>query len=252
MPAVCHASTRPRLRPPRVAYGSMFDGKFRAPVDAAVRPIGTLLRRTGLSPDHLTILGLLVAVGAGVAIGAGEMLLGFFLVILAALPDLLDGALAKASNQVSQRGAFFDSVIDRVTDAILFAGLAYYYAAGSSPRLAMVPFGIMAISAVISYERAKAESLGLEAKGGLMERAERIILLLLGLLIPPLLLPILWAMLVLCAVTAVQRFVKVWKQAGVTPRTAAKMEIRRTRRQSRRGVSAERLRTRVPRRRPNP
>ncbi|CAB4692725.1 MAG: CDP-alcohol phosphatidyltransferase family protein [Actinobacteria bacterium] len=230
----------------------MFDGKLRAPVDKAVRPIGALLRRTGLSPDHLTILGVVVAIGAGVAIGSGRLLLGFVLVILAALPDLFDGALAKASNQVSQRGAFFDSVIDRVTDAILFSGVAYFYAAGKHPLNSMLPFGIMAVSAVISYERAKAESLGLEAKGGIMERAERIILLLLGLLIPQLLLPILWVMLVLCVVTAVQRFIKVWKQAGVTPRTAAKMEIRRSRRELRRGVRARRLTTRVPRRRPNP
>lgn len=230
----------------------MFDGKLRAPVDKAVRPIGALLRRTGLSPDHLTILGVVVAIGAGVAIGSGHLLLGFVLVILAALPDLLDGALAKASNQVSQRGAFFDSVIDRVTDAILFSGVAYFYAAGKHPLNSMLPFGIMAVSAVISYERAKAESLGLEAKGGIMERAERIILLLLGLLITQLLLPILWVMLVLCVVTAVQRFIKVWKQAGVTPRTAAKMEIRRSRRELRRGVRSRRLTTRVPRRRPNP
>ena len=230
----------------------MFDGKLRAPVDKAVRPIGALLRRTGLSPDHLTILGVVVAIGAGVAIGSGRLLLGFVLVILAALPDLFDGALAKASNQVSQRGAFFDSVIDRVTDAILFSGVAYFYAAGKHPLNSMLPFGIMAVSAVISYERAKAESLGLEAKGGIMERAERIILLLLGLLITRLLLPILWVMLVLCVVTAVQRFIKVWKQAGVTPRTAAKMEIRRSRRELRRGVRSRRLTTRVPRRRPNP
>jgi CDP-diacylglycerol--glycerol-3-phosphate 3-phosphatidyltransferase len=230
----------------------MFDGKLRAPVDKAVRPIGALLRRTGLSPDHLTILGVVVAIGAGVAIGSGHLLLGFVLVILAALPDLFDGALAKASNQVSQRGAFFDSVIDRVTDAILFSGVAYFYAAGKHPLNSMLPFGIMAVSAVISYERAKAESLGLEAKGGIMERAERIILLLLGLLITQLLLPILWVMLVLCVVTAVQRFIKVWKQAGVTPRTAAKMEIRRSRRELRRGVRSRRLTTRVPRRRPNP
>ena len=232
----------------------MFDGKFRAPIDKAVRPIGRVLRRTGLSPDHLTILGILVAIGAAVAIGAGQLLLGFGLVILAALPDLLDGALAKASNQVSQRGAFFDSVIDRVTDAVIFAGVAYYYADGHGhdPRLAMVPFGIMAFSSVISYERAKAESLGLEAKGGLMERAERIILLLIGLLIPPILLIVLWMMLALTAVTAVQRFIKVWKQAGVTPRTAAKMEVRALRRATRRKAYTERVPTRVPRRRPNP
>lgn len=230
----------------------MFDGKFRTPIDQAVKPIGALLRKTGLSPDHLTILGVLISVGAALAIGAGNLYLGFALVILAAIPDLLDGALAKASNQASQRGAFFDSVIDRLTDAIIFAGVAYYYMNGDDPRLGMVPFGILGFSLIISYQRAKAESLGLEAKGGLMERAERIILLLLGLLIHAILLPILWIMLALCAVTAVQRFIKVWKQAAVTPRTAAKMEIRRVRRQTRRKAYAERTPTRVPRKRPNP
>ena len=76
----------------------MFDGKFRAPVDAAVRPLGALLRKTKLTPDHLTIVGLAVGAGAAVAVGAGHLRWGLVLVILAALPDLLDGALAKASN----------------------------------------------------------------------------------------------------------------------------------------------------------
>ena len=225
----------------------MFDGKFRVAVDKAVKPVGDGLRRTGMSPDHLTVLGLVVAVGAAIAIGAGELRLGLILVILAALPDLFDGALAKASNTSSQRGAFFDSVIDRVTDALLFGGVAWYFASEESPHMAMLPFAIMALSAVISYQRAKAESLGLDAKGGLMERAERIILFCLGLLIPPLLIPILWVMLALTAVTAVQRFVKVWRQADVAPVTAAKIELRRSRRQSRRVVRTERRRTRISR-----
>jgi CDP-diacylglycerol--glycerol-3-phosphate 3-phosphatidyltransferase len=225
----------------------MFDGKFRTAVDKAVKPVGDSLRRTGMSPDHLTILGLVVAVGAAVSIGVGYLQLGLLLVILAALPDLFDGALAKASNTSSQRGAFFDSVIDRVTDALLFGGLAWYFAGGSSPRMAMLPFAIMAASSVISYQRAKAESLGLDAKGGLMERAERIILLCLGLLFEPLLVPILWVMLALTIVTAVQRFVKVWKQASVAPLTAAKIELRRSRRQHRRVQRTERRRTRIAR-----
>jgi CDP-diacylglycerol--glycerol-3-phosphate 3-phosphatidyltransferase len=223
----------------------MFDGKFRAPVDRAVKPIGDGLRRTGLTPDHLTVLGLLVAVGAAVAIGAGFLRLGLVLVVLAALPDLFDGALAKASDTSSQRGAFFDSVIDRVTDALLFGGVAWYLASEESPHTAMVPFAVMALSSVISYQRAKAESLGLDAKGGLMERAERIILLCLGLLFPVLLLPILWVMLALTGVTAIQRFVKVWKQADVAPITAMRIEQRRNRRQSRRVVRTERRRTRI-------
>lgn len=231
----------------------MFDGKFRTAVDKAVKPVGDSLRRTGLSPDHLTVLGLVVAVGAAVSIGLGYLQLGLLLVILAALPDLFDGALAKASNTSSQRGAFFDSVIDRVTDALLFGGLAWHFASDESPHMALLPFAIMAASSVISYQRAKAESLGLDAKGGLMERAERIILLCLGLLFEPLLIPILWVMLALTMVTAVQRFVKVWRQADVAPVTAAKIEQRRSRRQHRRVQRSERRRTRITRvpRRPN-
>ncbi len=225
----------------------MFDGKFRTPVDKAVKPLGDGLRRTGMTPDHLTVIGLLVAVGASVAIGFGQLRLGLLLVVLAALPDLLDGALAKASNTSSQRGAFFDSTIDRFADALLFGGVAWYLASNETAHMAMLPFGVMALSSVISYMRAKAESLGLEAKGGLMERAERIIALCLGLLFPVLLIPILWVMLALIAVTAVQRFIKVWKQAAVAPCTAARIEMRRGRRQSRRVVRTERGRTRIAR-----
>jgi CDP-diacylglycerol--glycerol-3-phosphate 3-phosphatidyltransferase len=99
----------------------------------------------------------------------------------------------------------------------------------------------MAVSSLISYQRAKAESLGLQAKGGLMERAERIIMLCLGLLFPVLLVPILWVMLVLTTVTALQRFVKVWNQAAVAPVTAERIEMRRSRRRSRRAARRTRL-----------
>ena len=207
----------------------MFDGKFRAPVERAVRPIGNGLRRTGLTPDHLTVAGIVIAVGAAVMIARGELIIGLVLVILAALPDLFDGALAKASDASSQRGAYFDSVIDRVTDATLFGGVAWYLASNDSPHMSMLPFAIMALSSIISYQRAKAESLGLDAKGGLMERAERIILLCFGLLFSSILVPILWVMLVLTAITAVQRFVKVWRQAEVAPVTEARRELRRSR-----------------------
>ena len=102
--------------------------------------------------------------------------------ILAALPDLLDGALAKAQNASSQRGAFFDSTVDRVTDSLLLGGIAWYLASTESPHMSILPFAVASVSSVISYQRAKAESLGIEAKGGLMERAERIIAICVGLL----------------------------------------------------------------------
>jgi CDP-diacylglycerol---glycerol-3-phosphate 3-phosphatidyltransferase len=225
----------------------VFDGHLRGPVDKAVKPIGILLRKTGLSPDHLTILGLVVAACAGVVIGSGHLLWGLVLVILAALPDLLDGALAKASNTTSQRGAFFDSVIDRVSDAFFFGGVAWFYD-GRSRHLALLPFAIMAVSSVISYMRAKAESLGLDAKGGIMERAERIVLLCIGLLLgawwPSVLEGVLWLMMVLTVVTAIQRFVKVWKQAGVAPITAAKLAAREHRRIERKD-NRKRIRTEI-------
>ena len=230
----------------------MFDGKFRAPVDAAVKPLGAALRKTRMTPDHLTIAGLVLAAAAAVAVGAGRLRIGLILVILAALPDLLDGALAKASNTSSQRGAFFDSTVDRITDALLLGGIAYYFAASGEfdPRLSVLPFAVSAISSVISYQRAKAESLGLDAKGGLMERAERIVVLCVGLFIEPwlpgALVWILWGMLALITVTAVQRFVKVWKQAEVAPVTQRRIELRRQRREDRREARSARRSTRVP------
>ena len=84
------------------------------------------------------------------------------------MPELAQ-ELAKAKGVSTQRGAFFDSVIDRVADSMLFGGVAWYLA-GDSPRLALLPFAVMSVSSVISYMRAKAESLGLDAKGGIMER----------------------------------------------------------------------------------
>ncbi len=218
----------------------MFDGRFRLQVERAVRPVGERLRRTKVTPDHLTVVGLLVALGAAVSIALGALQLGLLLVVLAALPDLFDGALAKASNQASQRGAFFDSTVDRVTDALLFGGVAWWLADTRGAHAALLPFAVLAVSSLIADQRAKAESLGLEAKGGLMERAERIILLCVGLLFDWLLWWSMWVMLVLVAMTAMQRFVKVWRQAAVAPATAARLEERRARRASRRATRADR------------
>jgi CDP-diacylglycerol--glycerol-3-phosphate 3-phosphatidyltransferase len=218
----------------------MFDGRFRAPIERAVKPVGMLLRRTGMSPDHLTVLGVAFAVAASVAIARGALRGGLALVILAALPDLLDGALAKASNSASQRGAFFDSVVDRVTDSVLFGGVAWWFASDKSAHLALLPMAIMGVSSLISYERAKAESLGLNAKGGLMERAERIIVLCIGLLFDSLLVPILWVMLALTIVTACQRFIQVWRQAEVSATTLSRRASRQGRRVGRRNARASR------------
>lgn len=216
----------------------MFDGRFRANSERTLKPIGLQLGRTGITADQLTVLGVLMACGAALAIGNGALRLGLLLLVLAAVPDLLDGAVAKASGTASPRGAFFDSTADRFTDAVLFGGVAWHLSTTHPGRIAVLPMAVMGASILISYERAKAEALGYEAKGGLMERAERLIALGLGLLFNQLLIPILWVMLALTLVTAAQRFVKVWKQAThevpVTARRTPVTARARTRAQDRR------------------
>ena len=194
----------------------MFDGHFRANAERTLKPVGAQLKRTGIAADHLTMLGIAMALGAALAIANGALRLGLVLLILTAVPDLLDGAVAKATGTASPRGAFFDSVADRFTDALLLGGVAWHLSTTQPGRLAVLPFAVLGASLLISYERAKAEALGYEAKGGLMERAERMIVLGFGLLFNNLLVAVLWVMLVLTLVTAAQRFVKVWKQASVT------------------------------------
>jgi len=192
----------------------MFDGNWRTAVDRGLTPIGRSLRRTGISADVITIIGITMATVAMVTIASGYLRVGFLFLLLAAVPDALDGAVARASGTGSQRGAYFDSVSDRLTDALLFGGVAWYLASNEPGRIMMLPVAIMATAMFVSYQRAKAESLGYDAKGGIMERAERIIVLAFGLLFPELLIATLWVMLVLTVVTAIQRFVKVWRQAS--------------------------------------
>ncbi len=191
----------------------MFDGNFRKGVDKVSDPIGVLLSRIGVTANALTATGIVIAGIGSVFIGQGRLFLGFIFLILTGLPDALDGAVAKASGTSSVRGAFLDSVSDRVTDILLFCGIAWYLASNEPGRIMMLPVAVMGAAMLISYQRAKAESLGFDAKGGIMERAERFIVLALGLLISNILIPVLWVMLILTLITAIQRFIKVWKQA---------------------------------------
>ena len=101
----------------------MFDGNWRTTVDRGLVPIGASLRRTGITADVVTIVGILMASVAAVTIGAGYTRVGFLFLVLTGIPDALDGAVAKASGTSSDRGAFFDSVADRLTDAMLFFGV---------------------------------------------------------------------------------------------------------------------------------
>jgi CDP-diacylglycerol---glycerol-3-phosphate 3-phosphatidyltransferase len=199
----------------------MFDGRWRHAVDRTTKPVGTVLVRAGITADVLTIFGLVMSVVTAIVVGSGHLVAGIFLLFPTGLPDLFDGPVAKASGRASVRGAFFDSVADRISDAFLFGGVAWYLAATHHGEMVLLPFALLAVTSLISYQRAKAELLGLSAKGGLMERAERFILLgfcfIAGAISPAAFVPALWVFLGLLCATATGRFVNVWKEAEGPP-----------------------------------
>ncbi len=194
----------------------MFDGRWRSVVDAKTEPVGTWLQRHGVTADVLTATGLLSATATAVATALGYLLLAMFLLALTGMHDLFDGPVAKAAGTTSIRGAFFDSVTDRITDALLMGGVAWYLVSQNEGHLVLLPLAILGVTSLVSYQRAKAEALGLSASGGLMERAERMLLLGAGFLFPFVLIPVLWALLALTTLTAIGRFVKVWNAANAT------------------------------------
>jgi CDP-diacylglycerol--glycerol-3-phosphate 3-phosphatidyltransferase len=202
----------------------MFDGRWRHAVDRTTKPVGTVLVRAGVTADVLTIFGLTMSVVTAFVVGSGHLVVGVYLLFPTGLPDLFDGPVAKASGRASVRGAFFDSVADRISDAFLFGGVAWYLAARHHGEMVLLPFAILAVTSLISYQRAKAELLGLSAKGGLMERAERFILLglcfIAGAVSASALVPALWVFFGLLSATAAGRFVSVWKEAEGPPRVA--------------------------------
>src|SRR5262249_53204429 len=203
----------------------MLDRHWRKGVEQGLGPLGDRLRRLGVTADALTIFGLLCSVVTAILIGSGHLIWAVVGVIVSGVADLLDGAIARGSGQASPRGAFFDSVTDRASDALLFGGVAWYLA-DQSAYYAILAFAVAACSMMISYERARAEALGIDARGGLMERAERFVFLSIGLAFD-ILVPILWIMLVLTAFTAIQRFVRGYPPAGRPPPPAPPRQAQR-------------------------
>ena len=189
----------------------MLDTRWRAGVERGLRPAGARLRQVGISADQITLLGLAASVACGLVVAAGRLGWGAFFLALSGLTDVLDGAVAKSGGTAGPRGAFFDSVCDRVSDGVVLGGAAWYFA-GRDPHLAVLAFAVAMLSLLVSYERSRAESLGFNGKGGLMERAERMVVLGLGLTFGRLT-AALWVLAVLTGLTVVQRFLLVWRQA---------------------------------------
>ncbi len=213
----------------------MLDRRWRAKVEEGLAPVGKALHRGGISADALTIFGLVAAAATAALIANGNLLLAVFGLVVTGLPDILDGSVARHSGTAGNRGAFFDSVTDRVADGLIFLGVAWHLT-GESAELPVLAMAVLGLSMLVTYERARAESLGYSARGGLMERLERIVLLGAGLAFD-ILVPVLWVMLGLTAITALHRFVMVWRQASAPraaePRRARALRSHGARRQRR-------------------
>ena len=186
-------------------------GRYREPVRSWIDPIGlALYRHLHLRPNHLTMIGLGVSLLATTAFISTRIRAGGVLLILAGLCDFFDGSLARASGQVSTFGAFLDSVIDRYSDLVVLLGIVVLYAHMSQMRGAIVAMAGLIGSMMVSYTKARAESIGVRCTVGMMERPERMICLIAGALLD-LLEPALWVLAVLANLTAVQRIAFTWR-----------------------------------------
>jgi CDP-diacylglycerol---glycerol-3-phosphate 3-phosphatidyltransferase len=145
-------------------------------------PVGDFLLRRGVSPNAVTLVGTLgVVAGAVVCFPQGWLLAGVLVISLFVFSDMLDGYMARTSGQVSPFGSFLDSTLDRIGDAAIFGGLAMYYVGpGDNRWWAALAVYCLSMGSVTSYARAKAESLGMQAKVGIAERADRLVAILIA------------------------------------------------------------------------
>lgn len=174
-------------------------------------PVARLVAKTGVHPNAVTLFGFILNAGAAWVLATGHFLIGGFLVLFAGVFDLLDGALARVTGKGTIFGALLDSTIDRYSEAVLLFGLLIYFARRHDTTEVILIFAAIAGSMLISYIRARAEGLGLDAEVGIMRRTLRICTLALGLLINQVLI-FLWILAILTHFTAWHRLFYVWRR----------------------------------------
>jgi phosphatidylglycerophosphate synthase len=181
----------------------------RPRIGRALQAVGRSLAATGLRPAHLTILGLLLTVAGSYLVARDLLVVGGSLVAVGSFVDALDGALARELGISGPRGAFLDSVTDRIGETAMFVGVAYVVA--PDPLLVTLAMVGLGGSLVTSYVRAKAEASGVEGRAGSVGRAERVILYCVGVIAGSVGL-MLWLMAVLTWLTVAQRFISTWRR----------------------------------------
>ena len=178
-------------------------------------PIVGILSKSGITPNALTLISLALNIVTAYVIATGHFLLGGVLVLVSGSFDLFDGALARFTKQTTKFGAILDSTVDRISEAALLCGLLIWYLPqeGASLKIVLI-FVVLIGSFLVSYIRARAEGLGLQCQVGLFTRAERVIVLAIGLLINQVFIA-LCVLVVFSFITVVQRLVYLWKQGKI-------------------------------------
>ena len=173
------------------------------------KPLGPVAKKIPLNPNVLTVAGFVITVIAAIVLPHNPRA-GGLLILLGGICDMGDGILARVNGRATSFGAFLDSLLDRYSDAFLFLSIAWYLARRGDHTGAFLSIGTMVGAFLVSYARARGEGLGIESQVGIMERPERIILLILAAL-TGWFVPVLWVMLLLTHITVAQRARVVWQ-----------------------------------------
>ena len=196
----------------------MFTQKFQAWVRRwAERAIG-VFRDSPITPNMLTLFGLAITTLGAALVATGQVFLGGCVLLFAGLFDIFDGALARASGKVYRYGAFLDSTVDRYSEGVVYLGILVYFLQHHLTLEPILVLTALAGSFLVSYVRARAQSLGFRCEAGILARPERVVIIVAGLLLEPLptrwstLTIALWILAIGTNVTAVQRVWEVWRQ----------------------------------------
>ena len=189
-----------------------FEMYLRKTFKGVIDPIAAFFLKLGLTPNAITIIGLILAAVAAFLVATNRMLFGGLVLLVGAPLDVVDGAMARQLGEPSKFGAFFDSVIDRYAELFVLLGLLIHFTINDHMMGSILAFAAAIGSVMVSYNKARAEALGFTAKTGILTRVERIIVMVFFLIIQQ---PVigLWIIAILANVTAIQRILFVRKQA---------------------------------------
>jgi CDP-diacylglycerol---glycerol-3-phosphate 3-phosphatidyltransferase len=181
-------------------------GHYKAPLHRFFDPVARLLFRARVRPNHLTVLGLGVSIAAAYVFSVGRLRWGAALLAVAGLFDFFDGAVARLAGSDSDYGAFLDSVVDRYSDLAVLLGILVFYEQAADTLGAVLTMATLAGTVMVSYTKARAQSIGVRCEIGITERPERLIALIAGATFH-LLTPIMALLALLTNLTAIQRIV---------------------------------------------